>query len=278
MKKIITEPLVHFMLISALFFIGYDALNPQSPETKVIIVNEGRIAQLKNSFVERWRREPLQKELDNAIHGFTLNEMYLREGRAMMLDVDDQVINRRLRQKMDYLLEDMASANEPSDEVLLQYYEANKDSYRSPMRYSLTQVYVSVDRSDEELKQRLHSQQQRIEQGLAPEGDPGLLPHEISLETEAQLERQFGHGFVVGLQDKPLNQWVGPVESSLGFHYLFLKTRKIGQAKPFSLVKETVLNDWQYHNAKSYKADYEKRLLALYQVDVQMPQMKVAVK
>ena len=272
LRKIFTEPLLHFIVISILFFIAYDVLNSEASDDQVILVSEGRVAQISNSFMTRWNRAPLPAELERAIHGFAVEEMYLREARALNLDVGDKVINRRLRQKMNFLLEDMTSGNEPADEELERFFKENTQDYRSSPQYGFRQVFVSSDRGDEELRQLLLLQKQRIQQGLAPEGDRSLLPSEVSLESKEQLARKFGETFVSGLEGLELKQWLGPLKSEFGLHFVFLQTKQAANIKPFESVKKSVLNDWQYQNKQSYQEQYEQRLLERYNISVQMPE------
>ncbi len=56
--------------------------------------------------------------------------MFYREGRAAGLDRDDVIIRRRVRQKMEFLAEDM-SAPEPSEEQLAAYLAANPERFRT---------------------------------------------------------------------------------------------------------------------------------------------------
>ena len=272
LKKILTEPLLHFIVISMLFFVAYEALNPQEPDNQVIVVSEGRAAQINKSFITRWNRAPLPTELENAIQGFAINEMYLREARALTLDVDDKVINRRLRQKMEFLLADTAANNEPTDEELKKFYQENSENYSSPLQYSLKQVLLSIDRAEEGLRQSLQQQNQRIQQGMAPEGDSSLLPSEVTLANHDQLARNFGETFANELESLELNQWQGPIKSAFGLHFVFLQARKTAMIKPFDSVKKSVLQDWQYENNKSYQKQYEQQLLERYKVTVQMPE------
>ena len=128
LKKIFSEPLLHFLFLSLLIFVAYDFLNPRQDDQQVIVVSEGRIAQINNSFRDRWKREPLPKELQEVIHAYAVNEMFIREAKALSLDVDDQVVDQRLRKKMNYLLEDLADANRPTEEALKQFYANNSEN------------------------------------------------------------------------------------------------------------------------------------------------------
>lgn len=281
-KKLLTEPLVHFLFIAILFFVVYDALNPDEFTDQTVAISEGRIEQIKNQLIEARKREPIKDELDKAIQSYALNEIYLREARALGLDFGDTAINRRLRQKMDYMLEDMASGKEATEQELKTYYQNNQEQYRLAEKYSFTQVYISVDRPERELDNLLALQKQNIAKGLIPEGDVSLLPRDVSLQTQSQLARRFGSDFVSKLKEQPLLQWSGPIKSGLGQHFVFLTQRKPSDIIPFdqlsNRVKAKVLDDWQNKNIQAYKKLYEEQLLALYQVEVFTPPKDSDVK
>ena len=197
--------------------------------------------------------------------------MYVQEARASNLDVGDQVINRRLHQKMTFILEGFASSKEPTDNELKELYNDNLEKYRLPPQYSFTQVFISADRNKEKLQKLIAQQQQRILQGLNPEGDGSMLPNQVSLETSVQLARKFGESFSSELETIDLNQWSAPIKSAFGWHFVFLKEKKPANIKPFETVKKSVLSDWQYQKTQSYQKQYEQRLLERYQIDVEKP-------
>lgn len=201
LKKIFSEPLLHFLFLSLLIFVAYDFLNPRQDDQQVIVVSEGRIAQINNSFRDRWKREPLPKELQEVIHAYAVNEMFIREAKALSLDVDDQVVDQRLRKKMNYLLEDLADANRPTEEALKQFYANNSEKYRLPAKYSFQQVLLSSDRGEPALSELVVVQEQRIEQGLAPQGDNSMLPSQLKQASTDQIARRFGLVFVEPLAD-----------------------------------------------------------------------------
>ena len=221
-KKLLTEPLIHFLLISVLFFVAYNSLNPNSNESETIVISAGKIEQINNNFVERWKRLPNDKELQRAINGFATQDAYIREARSLGLDKNDPVINSQLHKKMLYLIEDMAAAEEPSDQVLQDYFLLHQNKYLSAAIYSFTQVYISNDRTKNELDKLLSTQQERMLKGLVPEGDPSLLQTNFVDATDLQLTRSLGSEFSDGLKDKPLKQWFGPIESALGLHFIYL--------------------------------------------------------
>jgi hypothetical protein len=268
LKKIIREPLLHFLTIAVLFFAVYSLMNPSTSDRQTIVVSEGRIAQIRNSFAAQWKREPLPKELEDAIYSFAINEMYILEAKALGLHQGDKVINRRLRQKMAFLLNDLAANKEPSEEELIAFYQDNSAKYRSPAKYGFKQIVISTDREASEAQSLLALQQQRIQRGLIPEGDSSLLPSEVKLANKAQLSAKFGREFAVALSTIKLNQWSEPIQSAFGFHFVFLTAREIATIKSFDVVRNSVLDDWQYQYGKDYQKQYEQTLLERYQIDV----------
>ncbi|MGK0498588.1 MAG: parvulin-like peptidyl-prolyl isomerase [Oceanicoccus sp.] len=273
LKKIIREPLVHFLVVSASFFLVYNMLNPIVSDMQTIYISEGRIAQIKNSFAAQWKRQPLANELDDAVNSFSINQMYLLEAKSLSLDIGDSVINRRLRQKMTFLLNDLAASKEPSEDELLAFYLKNSDKYRAPAQYGFKQIFISSDRAESDVQSLLALQLQRIQQGLSPEGDHSLLPSEVKLANDTQLDRDFGKNFSLALVSIDLDQWSGPIQSAFGQHFIFLETRKAAQMKPIEEVRASVVDDWQYQNAKNYQQQYEQKLLETYQIDVQKHQI-----
>ncbi|OUS31346.1 hypothetical protein A9Q98_02775 [Thalassotalea sp. 42_200_T64] len=267
LKKIITEPLIHFLLIALLFFIVFDRLNNDSLEANTITLSEGRMEQIRQNFLSRWKREPLAKELENAAQHYVINEMYLREARALGLDKGDKVIDRRLRQKMDFLIEDLVTAKEPTDEELQSYYQQHIENYQTMPVYSLQQVHISIDRTDEQLEQKINQQLALISQGLSPESEVTLLPNRMNNQFSIQIDRLFGDGFSDKLKEYPLSTWSGPVSSSQGQHFVFIEQRQLSANKPFESSKKNVLKDWQYQNLQQAKASFEQQLQQSYRIE-----------
>ena len=269
-KRIFLDPLTHFLLIAVLFFVVYSALNPEQADVDTIVVTEARIEQLNNAFIKTWQREPTPKEINNAIHNFVLNEAYTREAKALGLDKNDNAIRKRLRQKMEYMLEDMSVLNEPSDQDLKAYYQQNTDRYKTLASYTFEQVYISSEKSPERLKAVIDEQLLKIANGGQPQGDSSMLAKNNKL-LEPLVERKFGEPIVIALQEAGVNEWAGPVRSSLGYHFILLKERVPAKVKAFETVVSEVKKDWQYQQNTALKREFENQLLDKYQIDIYQP-------
>ena len=70
-------------------------------------------------------------------------EVYCREAMALGLDKDDTVIRRRLRQKMEFVSDDIAAQAEPTDADLNAYLQAHPEAFRVEQRFTFSQVYLN---------------------------------------------------------------------------------------------------------------------------------------
>ncbi len=269
---LLKEPLLHFILIALLFFVAYQQLNPSEDNDFTITVSEGRLQLLKNQFTERWKREPLPEELQNSAMLYAINEMYLREAKALAMDKGDTVIDRRLKQKMDYMLEDLAATKVPTEEEMQAFYTDNAERYKSPDVYSFQQVYLSVDRNQAELDQKQADNQALLAAGKSPEGDQTLLPKSIQQQSDFQIERRFGKAFTAKLGYLKLGEWQGPIQSGLGLHYLLITEKTPSALQPLATVKSTVLQDMQYQNRLELVKTFEEKLQEKYTVTIAQPE------
>ncbi len=131
MKRFVREPLVHFLLLGAALFAAYSIYGgEEASHDDRIVVTAGKVEHLATLFSRAWQRPPTRQELTGLIEDFVREEAAYREGVAMGLDRNDTIIRRRIRQKLDFVAEDLASQAEPSDEV---HMFAQERAYTSPI-------------------------------------------------------------------------------------------------------------------------------------------------
>ena len=119
MKKLLKDPLLHFLLIGAALFLVFGLIKgPAGNEENRIVITGGDIESLQANFARTWQRPPTESELAGLIEDKVRDEIAYREAVAMGLDQDDAVIRRRLRMKMELLVEDIAGLSSPTDEEL----------------------------------------------------------------------------------------------------------------------------------------------------------------
>ncbi len=103
MKRLLREPLVHFLLLGALLFAGYayfDHGRGGAESSKRIQLSLDDLSQLAMLFQSQWKRDPSADEFARMVETKVQEEVLYREGLAMGLDKDDTIVKRRMAQKM----------------------------------------------------------------------------------------------------------------------------------------------------------------------------------
>ena len=148
MRRLLREPLVHFLLMGAtcsgLSLHEGPGQQPRRRGRSGCPLDE--IGQLTQLYQSQWRRPPTPQELDRMVENKVQQEVLYREALAMGLDKDDEIVKRRMAQKMQFLAEDMAAAHEPTTAELRAWFEKNSAKFAQPPRLSFRHLYFSPDR------------------------------------------------------------------------------------------------------------------------------------
>ena len=131
--KLLREPLVHFLFIGAAIYLLYGVFAEPVPEEtdKTIVVSAGEIEWMKTSWQKRWNRPPTDKEFDGLIQQYIKETVLYREALTMGLNQHDQVIRRRLAQKLEFLAKDLVALTPPTEDELQAYFTEHQDRYQA---------------------------------------------------------------------------------------------------------------------------------------------------
>jgi peptidyl-prolyl cis-trans isomerase C len=254
MTRLLREPLLHFLLIGALLF-GLYGLAPPGPTTAVAPSKEIRLSldeinQLTQLFQSQWRRLPTPQELQRLVEAKVEQEILYREALAMGLDKNDEIVKRRMAQKMQFLAEDVAAAREPTADELKAWYEANSAKFAQPPRLSLRHLYFSPDRRG--ARARDDAQQalaqlagQPVDTKIASSlADPFMFQEYYRDRSPEFLGKEFGAPFALAVAKLPPGSWQGPVESGYGWHLVFVDTAVPGRVPAFEEIEVDVRAAW----------------------------------
>ena len=123
MKKFLKEPFFHFIIIGIALFFLYGLVNNNPDSKNTIIINDFDLDNIISSFEMQWKRVPTEQELQNIINQNIKQEVFYQEALKMNLDHNDEIIKRRLSQKMHFLSNDIAALTEPTDDILKTYFK-----------------------------------------------------------------------------------------------------------------------------------------------------------
>jgi hypothetical protein len=271
-KRLLKEPLLHFLILGAALFGLFSLVGKQEAEPAKILVSTARIANLADGFARTRQRPPSVEELRGLIDDYIRDEVFYREGKAIGLDRDDIVVRRRVRQKMEFMAEDMAVA-EPNDEQLTEYLTANAERFRSEDRLTFRHVYLSAARSGA-LERDAGLVAAKLagvgeETDAAALGDRFLLGDEFQAIARSEIVRTFGERFAEQLFILAQGRWQGPVSSSFGMHFVHVSERTQGNPLPLDSVRVAVRREWMNARRLDAEANFYRNLHARYQIEVE---------
>jgi hypothetical protein len=285
MKRILKEPLLHFLLLGAGLFLVYGLMpkNAASDGAGQIIVTQGQIDHLVSGFAKAWQRSPTPEELAGLVRDRVREEVCCREAMAMRLDKDDTVIRRRLRQKLEFISNDIAALVVPTDADLNAYFEAHPDKFRVEPQFTFRHVFLDPKRHRESIlrdaAQLLAQLNQAGANADAPApGDSFLLEHQFTAVPASEVAKQFGEKFAAKLNGLSPGQWQGPVESGYGVHLVFISERTEARLPALAEVRAAVRHEWD--NAQRLEANekFYQDLLKRYTVTIERAEPVVQEK
>ena len=278
--KLLREPLLHFVFIGAVIYLLYGVFaEPVMDETdKTIVVRAGEIEWMQSSWQKRWNRPPTDKELDGLIQQYIRETVLYREALTMGLNQHDQVIRRRLAQKLEFLAKDLVELTPPTDEELQAYFVEHRDRYQAPVLYTFTQVFIDPDkRGDatlddaEKIKATLIAQGDAIENAGAL-GDDFMLQNYYPEKDSVEIQKNFGSGFTASLVDLSPGQWHGPVLSGYGVHLVYVSNVSQPPAPVFAELRERVTLDWKTDRGEELNEKFYASLRDRYTIVIEEPE------
>jgi hypothetical protein len=266
--------LLHFLLLGAGLFLLFRLVGGDSQAPKEIVVTEARVEALAESFARTWMRPPTAQELTGLVDDYVKEEIFYREAVTMGLDRDDVVIRRRLRQKLEFISEDVAAAQEPTEQQLQDYLDAHAEKFVEPDRQSFQQVYFSPERRGEAAVRDAEKLLNELLAGRGPAdpaeaGDPTLLPPGLEAATPQQIANTFGEDFALRVAEAPVGQWTGPIRSSFGWHLLRVAERSPGTTPTLEAIRPIVAREWQSEQRQRLGDQFYQAMRSQYDVRVE---------
>jgi hypothetical protein len=259
LKRILREPLLHFLVLGALLFFAYGWVGGQSPPSPdEIVIDTARVETLRNQFERTWQRPPTAPELRGLVDSWVREEIFYREGLALGLDEGDPVVRRRIAQKMDFISEGLL-VEAPDESELAAWFADNAERYRVDPVFSLRQVYYDPGRFDDEWAGAVAAARAALESGAEPEPVGGaLLPGALADAPAREVSRVFGQVFTEALGEAPVGRWHGPVRSGFGVHLVRIDERIPGRLPELAEVRDEAERDYlAQRRAEANDALYE---------------------
>ena len=133
------EPLLQFLVIGLLLFVGSLVLNRNSdPRERPgrIELTADDLRQIRTAWLAQGRPPLTPEQLQSLVEARVHEEILYREALALGLDKDDTIVKRRMAQKMEFLFEDVAALREPTTDELRAWFAENAERFTQLARAS----------------------------------------------------------------------------------------------------------------------------------------------
>jgi hypothetical protein len=276
-QRLLSEPLLHFLVVGVLLFGGYRVVSPEPEEavdTLQIELTSDDIRQLAVAWLAQGRPLPTPDQLRSLVDQKITEEILFREAVALGLDRDDQIIKRRLAQKMDFLAADLAALEEPTAAQLSEWYSKHSDRFALPPHASFRHLYFSPDkhggaaRDDAEAALAVLASEpvdSPIGKTLA---DPFMLRNYYGDSTPEQMAKEFGPAFAETLFGLKPGSWQGPVQSGYGWHLVWIDSIEPGRVPAFEEIGPDAKSAWLDDRYREVKRRALEEMRARYTVVV----------
>ena len=237
-----------------------------------MLISAGQVNRIAENFQLLAGRPPSRGELDALVKDYVDEEIFYREAMAMGLDIDDVIVRRRMRQKLEFLSEE-DNIPEPSDAQLKAWLTTHRAEYRMPRRIAFRQVLASGDVRGSAAKAEAEAFVARLNAGASAAriGDGSLMPSTVPLSSQQDIASQFGEEFAAALFRHSGRAWFGPVMSPLGAHAVLISATEAARDPSLQEMRDTLRSDWIDAQRQDQRRKFAARLRARYRVAIDWP-------
>lgn len=262
---LLKEPLLHFLLLGLCIFLFAQwraAINDENSRT--ITVDAELVQYLQNLYNVQFGNNPDAQTLERLIQSHIRDEVLFREAVRLGLAQQDEIVRRRMVQKLEFLIQDNETVGDPDTATLETWYASHIDDYQQPATASFQHLYFSIAGGDTTTAQsRALDALESVNSGTTVQGDRFALQSAYAEQTEAAVRQNFGLSeFSGAVFSAPVGIWSGPYASGYGLHLLKVDAHSPALTRPFTAVHEAVLRNWRQARQQD---GFDQRLAQLLQ-------------
>lgn len=267
------EPLIYFFAVAlVLFAVDSWRAGPSDAESDIVIG-----AEYIESLIEQRRarvgRTPSGEEVEAIVMRHAEEEALVRYGLSLGLHGGDPIVRRRVLQKVHFMAEALAAADEPTEDELSVYLLAHGDVYKRPEQLRVAHIYFDTNAADDA---RIQAALEALADGADPATMGTTLPigHHLGWRSPRDLDHLLGSGFADGLVDIPTGTWAGPIASRYGQHLVLVQGRKSERVPELDEIRARVRQDLIAERRQEARRAMIDEVLGSYQVHIDWPEAR----
>ncbi len=290
LKKYTHEPMLHFLVIGLILYCLLESFYPSQDgygnSDKIIQLNPENLIQFlqfqNKSFNQanakaKWL-DMNDSEKNKLIDDYIREEVMYREALSLGLEKDDQIIRRRLIQKIEYINRGFISdATKIEESEVETFFNDNKDQYKIDAAVTFTHVFFDKNSDENTYGAKATSLASTTLSTLKD----NLVPFEKASEygqrffyhrnyvdrTPAFVASHFGEAFSKEVfKLKNVNQWVGPIHSRYGSHLVMISKTQPEREPQLEEVAGQVLEHLQRIKQADIKKQALQKMITRYQM------------
>lgn len=230
---LLRDPLMPFLLIGALFFAGYYAV--ESARSEPVRFTPEVEAAMAEEFETLTGRKPTAEDRARIKQDFFTRELLFRDAIDRNLHLTSPEAREVLIDKERYLI--AGAPKEPTESEMVDFYSEHFARYQSEPRTNFTQVFRTEPPAD------LPGTLAALNAGKRVASDDFWLGLSFPHYGDSMLRGIFGQPFVDGLKAAPEGEWIGPLQSSRGWHFIRVSARKPAERMPYAVVRDQLRQD-----------------------------------
>lgn len=245
-KKILLEPLLHFLLLGTLIYLYYNFTQQTQTKPQIIITKQD-IQQLKKNFVQKFSQQPTPTIINALIQKEIQNKILIKEANKLELDKGNKESKNSLIKKMNFILNAKSAIQEPTEQELREYYLKHKTDYARKTSFSFYFIHFN----------NLNKSQSDDFYSLLQFADKRQIAKKINDKSTSWLKKEFGNYFTIKLLLLQKGVWHKAIHSNKGMEFVYITDYNTTDILPFDDVQERVYNDYkrQLHK-KNYLSAY----------------------
>ena len=286
MKKILKEPLLHFLLLGVGLFVlyGFVAGEDAAYDEKVIVVDRDNLltfVQLRArafepgaaaAYLDKLQGEDLERLIDDYVREEALH----RQAIALGVDENDYVIKRRMIQSIEFITNGFVTAAlNLGDDDIEAYFESNIDDYYINPFATYTHVFFGTDDRGADAALALAEAKlaelnaNRVPFAEAP-GHGDRFPYFLNyVERDPEfVASHFGSrmaGEIFALEPDA-KTWRGPFQSPYGYHLILLTKKVEGRYPELAEITERVRSDAEQDELDRMQDEAIRAIVNTYEV------------
>ena len=230
---LVRDPLFWFFVLGGGCFAAYAVAIDSRHVIEVPLSVQAQLIQDHELLIGR---KPNDSEFKLLLGRYVDDEILFRESLEEGMHTGDMKMKQRLIEKMRFLLTPPVA--DPSDADLVNFYSENQRYYYTEPKYAFVQTFFS--------KQPENSAAilQGLRTGKAVQGDEYWLGDRLQTYDESMVRATLGQPFVESLRSAEQKQWIGPLQTARGWHFVRVEEIVEPHVMRFVDVREQVLRDW----------------------------------